>query len=69
MREARGRRGRMSGIKIRRLTGLNIYSAAKKFETGVLYDFADIEGFQQISVVGQALDFVTQTAGVIFPRP
>lgn len=51
------------------LSGLDIYSAAKKFETGVLYDFADIEGFQQISVVGQDLDFVTRTAGVIFPRP
>jgi hypothetical protein len=36
---------------------LDIYSAAK--EPGVLYDFADVEGFQQASIVGQDLDFVT----------
>jgi hypothetical protein len=38
---------------------LDIYSAAKKFEPGVLYDFADVEGFQQASIGGQDLDFVT----------
>jgi hypothetical protein len=36
----------MSGIKIRRLTGLNIYSAAKKFKAGFFYDFANVEGSQ-----------------------
>jgi len=46
MREALGRRGRMLGIKIRRLTGLNIYSAAKKFKAGFFYDFANVEGSQ-----------------------
>jgi hypothetical protein len=48
---------------------LDIYSAAKKFETGFFCDFADVEGFQQSSFVGQDLDFVTRTAGVLFPRP
>jgi hypothetical protein len=51
------------------LSGLDIYSAAKKFETGVLYDFADVEGFQQHSFVGHDLNFVTRAAGVLFMRP
>jgi hypothetical protein len=57
------------GHQICQLAGSDIYSAAKKFETGVLYDFADVEGFQQISFIGQDLDFVTRTTGVLFPRP
>jgi hypothetical protein len=45
------------------LSGLDIYCAAKKFEIGVLCDFADVEGFQQLSFVGQDLNFVTRAAG------
>jgi hypothetical protein len=33
-------------------SGLDIYSAAKKFETDFFCDFANVEGFQQHSFVG-----------------
>jgi hypothetical protein len=49
--------------------GIDIYSAAKKLKTRVLYDFANVEGFQQLSFVGNDLDFVTGAAGVFLTRP
>jgi hypothetical protein len=51
------------------LSGLDIYSAAKKFETGVLYYFADVEGFQQHSFVGHNSNCATRAAGVLFMWP
>jgi hypothetical protein len=49
-------------------SGLDIYSAAKKFETGFFCDFANVEGFQQHSFVGHNLNLVTRTRGVLFKR-
>jgi hypothetical protein len=52
---------RLDGVVVSHFSpsGLDLYPAAKKFEAGVLYDFANIEGFQQIYRVGQYLDSVT----------
>jgi hypothetical protein len=50
-----------------RTAPLDIYSAAQKFETGVRYDFADVEGFSNIPWSG--ITFVTRATGVLFMRP
>jgi hypothetical protein len=46
-------RWRLDGVVVSHFSplGLDLYPAAKKFETGILYDFANIEGFQQTSRV------------------
>jgi hypothetical protein len=64
-------RWRLDGIVVRHFSpsGLDLYPAAKKFEAGVFYEFANIEGFQQISRVRQYLDLVTRTTYVLFPWP
>jgi hypothetical protein len=41
---------------------LHIHSGAKEFKTRLFNDFANVEGFQQISVIEDDLDFVTRAA-------
>jgi hypothetical protein len=48
---------------------LHIHSAAKEFKTRLFNDFANVQRFQQISVIGDDLDFVTRAAGVFLAGP
>jgi hypothetical protein len=48
---------------------LHIHSAAEEFKTRLFNDFANVEGFQQISVIGDDLDFVMRASGIFLAWP